>query len=84
MINKGSSETIRDKIAHQNEDCVYNLRSKTNGDLTVPAKTRLNSQGFSYSAAKLYNKLPINIREAREPVFKALVKKWIWEHIPSR
>ena len=52
VIHKGSSEKIKRKIVNQNEDCAYNLRSKANGDLIVPAKTRQNCQSFSYFAAK--------------------------------
>ena len=84
VIHKGSSEKIKRKIVNQSQDCAYNLRSRANGDLIVPDKTRLNCQSFSYFAAKLYKMLPSNITGAKEANFKTLVKNWIWENIPSR
>ena len=57
-VEKSSSEKIRKKIVSPLQDKVYHLRSNTNNDLTVPEKPRLNCQGFSYFATKLYNKLP--------------------------
>ena len=84
VINKGSSEKIRGKIVNQDQICAYNLRSKANGDLRVPARTRLDCQSFSYHAAKLYKTLPHNIKAAKAANFKTLVKIWIWENIPSR
>ena len=83
VIHKGSSETIREKMVNQGQECAYNLRSRANGVMLVPAKTRMSCQGFSYYAAKLYNKLPMNFRTANAASFKTLVKNWIWENIPS-
>ena len=83
VVEKSSSEKIRTKIVNSQEDHAYQLRSSSNNDLIVPAKARLNCQGFSYFAAKLYNKLPIVVRNSSESVFKSSVKKWIWENIPS-
>ena len=84
VIHKGSSETIREKMVNQGQECAYNLRSRANGVMLVPAKTRMSCQGFSYYAAKLYNKLPMNFRTAKAASFKTLVKNWIWENIPSK
>ena len=82
IIEKSSSEKIRTKIVSAQEKA-YHLRSGANRDLRVPAKPRLNCQGFSYCATKLYNKLPTEIRNANENFFKSSVKAWIWENIPS-
>ena len=84
VVNKGSSKKIRDKMMNSGQEVAYTLRSRANGDLIVPHKTRLDSQGFSYLAAKLYNKVPKKIRDSKEAPFKALVKNWIWENIPSK
>ena len=83
VIMKSSSEKIRRKIMNDKQEHAYQLRSSSNNNLIVLAKPRLKCQGFSYSAAKLYNKLPNNIRNASENVFKSTVKAWIWENIPS-
>ena len=82
VVVKTSSEKIKRKILKPTEG--YNLRSCTNNDLTVPARTRVDCQGFSYYAAKLYNKLPTDIRNAKESSYKIAVKKWIWDNIPSK
>ena len=83
IVNKASSEKIRRKIVN-NCQKGYNLRSNTNNDLIVPSKTRANCQGFSYFAAKLFNKLPLKIRNSSQINFKKSVKEWIWDNIPSK
>ena len=78
---KSSSEQILMKWTDTNEK-KYCLRNIANNDLIVPEKPRINH--FSYNAAKLYNKMPKNLRETPNPkTFKTLTKKWIWEKIPS-
>ena len=37
--------------------------------------------GFTYCEAKLFNSLPIDIRETHN-TFKTLTKDWIWNEIP--
>ena len=62
----------------------YALRSITNRDLKVPEKPKLKCLGFTYNGAKLFNMLPIQIRETKDSnTFKTLTKEWIWEKIPS-
>jgi hypothetical protein len=40
--------------------------------------------GFTYCGAKIFNNLPNNIRETQDRnIFKTLVKKWIWDEVPS-
>ena len=62
----------------------YALRSITNKDLKVPEKPKLKCMGFTYNGAKLFNMLPPQMRETKDSnTFKTLIKKWIWENIPS-
>ena len=78
-----SSECIKRKWENKNQN-EYSLRSKTTNDLIIPEKPVTKCSGFSYNGAKLFNKLPENIRKTSSPsTFKALIKTWIWQHIPS-
>ena len=53
-------------------------------DQKVPEKPTSKCTGFTYYGAKLYNKIPCDIRKTPNSVqFKALVKEWIWKNIPS-
>ena len=62
----------------------YFFRSEVKNDLKVPEKPKLKCRGFSYSGAKLYNKLPCYIRQSTSSSsFKSHVKEWIWMNIPS-
>ena len=62
----------------------YSLRSITNNDLKVPRKPRLKCLGFTYNGAKLYNMLPLQMRETKNPnTFKIMAKDWIWNNIHS-
>ena len=83
VIRNSSSEQIQIKWAEKCEN-KYLLRSSTNNDLKVPKKPMMKSSSFSYSGAKLFNMLPSTIKEAgNSKTFKALMKNWIWEKIPS-
>ena len=78
-----SSESIKRKWENKNQN-QYSLRSKTTDDLIIPEKPVTKCSGFSYNGAKLFNKLPENIRKTSSPSnFKALIKTWIWQQIPS-
>ena len=48
-------------------DKKYSLRSIANNDLKVPGKPCQKCLGFTYSAAKMFNMLPIHLRETRNP-----------------
>ena len=62
----------------------YALRSSTNKNIKVPEKPKLKCMGFTYNGAKLFNMLPAQMREAKEPnTFKIMMKNWIWANIPS-
>ena len=62
----------------------YSLRSITNNDLKVPEKPKLKCLGFTYNGAKLFNMIPLQMRENKNPnTFKIMTKDWIWNNIPS-
>ena len=62
----------------------YALRSITNKDLKVPEKPKLKCMGFTYNGAELFNMLPTQMRETKDPNnFKTMMKNWIWDNIPS-
>ena len=45
----------------------YALRSITNKNLKVPEKPKLKCMGFTYNGAKLFNMLPPQTREIKDP-----------------
>ena len=60
------------------------MRSITKKDLKVPEKPQLKCLGFTYNGAKLFNMLPIEMKQMEDPnTFKTMTKNWIWENIPS-
>ena len=62
----------------------YALRSITNKNLKVPEKPKLKCMGFTYNGAKLFNMLPPQMSETKDPNnFKTMMKNWIWDNIPS-
>ena len=78
-----SSEQIHRKWTNISEK-KYSLRSITNNDLKVPEKPMLKCLGFTYNGAKLFNMLPLQMRETKNPnTFKIMTKDWIWNNIPS-
>ena len=83
VIRKSSSEQIKMKWLNRHEN-KYLLRSETKNDLKIPEKPISKCKGFSYYGAKLYNKLPCDMRETTNVnSFKSLVKAWIWKNIPA-
>ena len=47
-------------------------------------KPKLKFLGFTYNGAKLFNMLPIKIKQMEDPnTFKTMTKDWIWDNIPS-
>ena len=81
LYNK-SSEQISNKYSHHDR---HSLRKNTNNFLRVPEiHEHRKCTGFTYCGAKIFNSLPINIRETQDSIiFKKLVKNWIWDEIPS-
>ena len=60
------------------------VRSETRGDLKILTKPKNSCQGFSHFATKLWNKLPVEIRNKTKPLdFKAAIKCWIFINIPN-
>ena len=82
IMKKSASEQLQGKWSDLREK-KYSLRSVASNDLKIPERPTKSCIGFSYTGAKLYNMLPMNIRESLNPTtFKSLTKKWIWEKIP--
>ena len=83
VTKKFSSECIKRKWEHNHQN-KYLLRRGTKYDLKIPEKPMTKCTGFSYNGAKLFNKLPLNIRETLNlSTYKTQIKIWIWENIPS-
>ena len=83
VIRNSSSECIKTKREYKHENR-YPLRSGSTNELTIPVKPKNKCIGFTYSGAKLFNKLPKHIKETLNPSsFKLQIKAWIWENIPS-
>ena len=81
IMVKSSAERLKKKFTLQ-ENTSYSLRNRENGAVKVPAKP--SKSYFSYNGPKLYNFLPEVIRKQKNPnIFKGLLKKWIWDNIPS-
>ena len=82
-MRHSSSEQIHKKWTNI-DDKKHSLRNITNNDLKVPEKPRLKCMGFTYNGAKLFNMLPLQMRETQNPdTFKNMSKDWIWKNIPS-
>ena len=83
ITKSSASEQIKIKWEEKKGN-KYTLRSSVKNDLNVPKKPSMKSTGFSYNAPKLIKKLPHEIQETENTnTFKALIKKWIWQRIPS-
>ena len=83
VITKHSAETIREKIILQ-ENPRYQLRNRDSGKVKVPDRPNKSCIGFSYTGPKLWNFLSEEIRlTTNTSQFKAQLKSWIWENIPS-
>ena len=63
---------------------MYSLRSSVRNDVKIPEKPSTKCIGFTYTSAKLFNILPSETKETlNQNSFKAKIKKWIWQEIPS-
>ena len=81
IMVKASAERVQKKFTLQ-ENSSYSLRNRENGTVKVPEKP--SKLYFSYTGPKLFNFLPEDIRKTTDPdTFKVLLKKWIWDNIPS-
>ena len=82
IVRNKSSEQIHKKWTNIG-DKKHSLRNITNNNLKVPEKPKLKCMGFTYNGAKLFNMLPLQIRETKNPnTFKTMSKDWIWKNIP--
>ena len=80
IINYGSSEKILEKWRPKDHRVYSNRRQH---DVKVPKVDHVRCQGFSYYAAKMWNNLPVHIKEIKElNQFKARIKNHIWDVIP--
>ena len=83
IINNGSSDKIYDKWMHQ-EVRKYPLRRERQGEVKVNIPDHEKCKGFTWYGAKLWNQLPVETREIKDPEkFKTVVKEYIWDNIPS-
>ena len=82
ILHNKSSEQINNKYSHHDR---HSLRKNTNNFLRVPEiHEHRKCTGFTYCGAKIFNSLPIKIRETQDSIiFKKLVKNWIWDEVPS-
>ena len=81
IINYGSADRIQKKWVNKNERNYSNRRSQ---DVRVPRVDHVKCQGFSWHGAKIWNQLPENLKSVKNVnTFKAQIKKYIWETIPS-
>ena len=80
IIKGGASETLHDSFKSvEKSDRVR--RRQTTHTLKIPMKDKRN--GFTYYGAKLWNSIPEEYKNLTTGSFKAAVKKWISENIPS-
>ena len=83
IVKNSSSDQIKMKWSNKHEN-KYLLRSESKNDQIIPEKPMSKCLGFSYSGAKLFNKLPSDIKgTTKKSIFKSFAKDWIWKNIPS-
>ena len=81
IIHHGSSEAIQKNGNKKSQDPLTKGR-QNQVKIHVPVNT--SCQGFTFYGAKLWNQLPLEIRDIKNPdTFKTAVKKYIWDYIPS-
>ena len=74
VMRHSSSEQIHIKWTSVSEK-KYFLRCVSNKVLKVPEKTKLKCLGFTYNGARLFNMLPLQIRETKDTnAFKEMEK----------
>ena len=81
IVHFNSVEKIRNKLVVEKRENCKVLRSSAKGQLAVIKKPKESCIGFTYSASKLWNKLPEEISCQESPKsFKKMVKAWIWNN----
>ena len=82
IIWNNSSEELRLRMLKKEGS--YNLRSDERRDLVVPPKPKKSCTGFSYTGARVWDRIPSNIRNnPKSDTFKSFLKEWILTNIPS-
>ena len=82
IINHSSSDLLKEEF--KLEQRRYELRCLEDGKVKVPEKGKKNCTGFSYIGPKFWNHLPGHIRKTTiKGIFKAKLKDWIWDEVPS-
>lgn len=78
-LNNHTPSYISDLLTPTSETQKRTLRSSNDGSLAIPrSRTAVFDGSFSYSAPKLWNKLPTTIRKSTSlNVFKRQVKDYI-------
>ena len=80
IIKNNASEQIKRKLTKY--ETKHTLRSNNRGDLAVPKKPKKTCMRFSYYSPKLWNLVPLNIRNLEKPsAFKDELKRWVVENI---
>ena len=80
--NYGSSEVIQEKWKMDTRN--YPIRKNRMKEVKVIMPKHTKCRGFTLYGAKILNQLPIEIREVENSErFKEMVKRYIWENIPS-
>ena len=83
VVHNSSSDQIKQKWSNKQENN-YFLRSENSYNQKIPEKPISKCIGFSYTGAKLFNKLPSEMKEiSNSNTFKCLAKAWIWKNIPA-
>ena len=83
IVKYSYSDQIRNKWESIKE-ITHILRSETRNDIKIPKRPTTKCSGFSYFGAKLFNMLPCDTKESKNScIFKANIKSWIWQKIPS-
>ena len=84
IIVNNASPQVKDKMMPVKVNNGCELRSGKRGDLKILMNPKKSCQGFSYFAAKLWNKVPGEIRNKSKPAqFKTALKNWILTSIPN-
>jgi hypothetical protein len=82
IVRCGASETINEVLRESERSTHVTTRIQTRGDLFVPDNCD-KWNGFSYYGAKLWNQLPVSLRESKTDMsFKTGVKEWLKLNIP--
>ena len=83
VINHSSSEVIHNKWLPDDNRQHLRRRERRN-EVKVHVPNHVKCQGFTWYGAKMWNQLPVEIQELKNPdSYKDEIKKYIWDNIPS-